>query len=279
MCCCPESNSLCVTFVIGKVSTGMVSRGAQWCGVANPEKNASDPVSKTATAAAASKTWFAKLASGVSLLYHKQCFAMETVPCDHPVVICHEFCLCTAVGMSDKWGVPVPNLSLLVMLCLVFVGECIGKVIKWLSKNINADASNLSGKAKFVVAVVGPVTLLSTDAALKSRVPQQSQGTLTLLLQSQICVTRWHHIMHAPVLQLTKNPGSPREPPRWYPWWSAIILSDIRISKPKLYILITKNSDMDFGKRISRFASRTCSWEYLGRPTVLWVAFGDRATT
>ena len=124
--------------------------------------NASDPVSKTATATAASKPWFAKLPSGVSLLYSKQCIAMETVPCDHPVIF-HEFCLCTAVGMSAKWGVPVPNLSLLVMLCLVFVGECIGKVInfKWLSKNINADASNLIGKAKLIVAV----TLLSTDAA------------------------------------------------------------------------------------------------------------------
>ena len=66
-----------------------------------------------------------------------------------------------------KWGVPVSNLSLLVMLFLVFVGECIGKVInfKWLSKNINAYASNLIGKAKFIVAVVGPETLLSTDAA------------------------------------------------------------------------------------------------------------------
>ena len=50
-------------------------------------------------------------------------------------------------------------------------------------------------------------------------------------------------------------------------------LSNTQILKPKLYILITKNSDMDFGKRNSRFASRTCSWEYLGRPTVLWVAF------
>ena len=39
MCCCLESNSLCVTFVIGKVSTGIVSWGAQWCGVANREKN------------------------------------------------------------------------------------------------------------------------------------------------------------------------------------------------------------------------------------------------
>ena len=43
MCCCPESNSLCVTFVIGKVSTGMVTRGAQWCGVANPEKQCLRP--------------------------------------------------------------------------------------------------------------------------------------------------------------------------------------------------------------------------------------------
>ena len=124
-------NSLCVTFVIGKGSTGMVSR----CG--ESEKNASDPVPKTATAAAASKTWFAKLPSGVSLLYPKQCIAMDTVPCDHPIIF-HEFCLCTAVGMSAKWGIPVPNFSLMVMLCLVFVWECIGKVInfKWFSKNI-----------------------------------------------------------------------------------------------------------------------------------------------
>ena len=43
MCCCPESNSLCVTFVIGKVSKGMVSRGAQRCGVANPEKKCLRP--------------------------------------------------------------------------------------------------------------------------------------------------------------------------------------------------------------------------------------------
>ena len=148
-----------------------VDSGAVW---RIRKNNALDPVSKTATATAASKTWFAKLPSGVSLLYPKQCIAMETVPCDHPVIF-HEFCLCTAVGMSAKWGVPVPNLSLLVMLCLVFVGECIGKVInfKWFSKNINADASNLIGKAKFIVAV----TLLSTDAALESRVPQQSPGS------------------------------------------------------------------------------------------------------
>ena len=106
-----------------------------------------------------------RLAS-VYYIYPKQCIAIETVPYDHPVIF-HEFCLCTAVGMSAKWGIPVPNLSLLVMLCLVFVGECICKVIsfKWLSKNVNADASNLIGKAKFIVAVVGPVTLLSTDAA------------------------------------------------------------------------------------------------------------------
>ena len=69
--------------------------------VANPEKNASHLVSKTATAATASKTWFAKLPSGVSLLYPKQCIAMETVPCDH-LVIFHEFCLCAAVGMPSE---------------------------------------------------------------------------------------------------------------------------------------------------------------------------------
>ena len=141
MCCCPKSNSLCVTFVIGKVSTGIVLRGVR-CGESGKKclrpsvKNCRNPP------------------SGVSLLYPKQCIAMETVPCDHPIIF-HEFCLCTAVGMSAKWSVPVSNLSLLVMLCLVFVGECIRKVInfKWLNKNINADTSNLIGKAKFVVAV------------------------------------------------------------------------------------------------------------------------------
>ena len=201
----------------------MVSRGAQWCGVANPEKT----MPQTRCQKLPQRPLCQKRGSPNSRLASvhyilKQCIAMETVPCDHPVIF-HEFCLCTAVGMSARWGVPVPNLSLLVMLCLVFVGEYIGKVInfKWISKNINADASNLIKKAKFIVTVVGPVTLLSTDAAVNSR---QVQGTLTSLLQSQICVTRWHHIMQAPVLQQTKNPGSPSGPPRWYPGWSAIIL-------------------------------------------------------
>ena len=71
-------------------------------GVANPEKNASDPVSKTATAAAASKkNVVLQIPSGVKSLYLKQYIAMETLPCDHPVIF-HEFCLCTAVGMSAK---------------------------------------------------------------------------------------------------------------------------------------------------------------------------------
>ena len=181
-------NSLCVTFVIGKVSTGMASR----CG--ESDKNASDPVSKTATAATASKTWFTKLPSGVSLLYPKQCIAMETVPCDHPVIF-HEFCLCTAVGQVRC---SCTKLFLLVMLCLVFVGECIGKVglinFKWLSKNILPTLVIwLESLAKFVVAVVGQVTLLSTDAALESRLTsRQVQGTL---LQSQIYFNRWHRIM------------------------------------------------------------------------------------
>ena len=61
---------------------------------------------------------------------------------------------------------------------------------------------------------------LWSPTCLNSR---QVQGTLMLLLQLEICVTRWHHIMHTPVLQLTKNPGSPSGPPRWYHGWSAII--------------------------------------------------------
>ena len=171
------------------------------------------------------------------------------------------------------------------MLCLVFVGECIGKVInfKWLNKNINADASNLIGKAKFIVAVVGPVTLLSTDAALESHVPQQSSGsrnTKVTIATANLCHSLTSH--HA-CTSAAANEKS------WVAQWTTQMvpwvvrnnfgLSDIKILKPKLYILKTKNSDMDFGKRISRFASRTCSWEYLGRPTVLWVAFDDRATT
>ena len=222
----PSSNSLCVTF--GKVSTGMASRGAQWCGVANPKNNASDPVSKTVTAASASKAWFAKLPSGVSLLYPKQCIALETVPCDHPVIF-HEFCLCTAVGMSTKWGIPVPNLSLLVLLCLVFVGKCIGKVInfKWLSKNINPSASNLIGRAKFVVAVVGPVTLLSTDGALESRVPKQSPGsgnTNVTIAITNLCHSLTSH--HACTSAAANEKAWVAQwTTRWYPGWSTIILS------------------------------------------------------
>ena len=59
------------------------------------------------------------------------------------------------------------------------------------------DASNLIEKAKFVVAVFGPLTHLSTDAAVVSRVPHQSPSSGNIngtLLQSQIYVTRWHHI-------------------------------------------------------------------------------------
>ena len=227
MCCCPESNSLCVTFVIGKVSRGMVSRGVEWCGVANPEKMPPTQCQKLPQ-----RPLRQKRGSPNSRLASAYCIPNNALPWKqwHVTTLLYSTaCLCTAVGMSAKWGVPVPNLSLLVILCLVFVGECIGNVInfKWLSKNINADASNLIGKAKFIVAVVGPVTLLSTDAALESRLPQQSPGsrnTNITILQSQICVTRWHHIMQAPVLQLTKNPGSPSGPPRWRTGWSAIIL-------------------------------------------------------
>ena len=56
-CAVWNPNNLCATLVIGKVSTGVAARGALWCGVANLEKNASEPVSKT---------WFTKLPTSVS---------------------------------------------------------------------------------------------------------------------------------------------------------------------------------------------------------------------
>ena len=91
----------------------MVTRDALWYSVANPEKNASDPVSKTAAAAAASKTWLAKLPSGVSLLYPKQYIAMETVPSDHPVVF-HEFFLQGGVSIRKTVfpGMAIPMLKI-----------------------------------------------------------------------------------------------------------------------------------------------------------------------
>ena len=163
---------------------------------------------------------------------------------------------------------------------LVFAGNvvfCICRGMHWqsnqfqrLGKNINADASNLIGKAIFIVAVVGPVTLLSPG----------SGNTNIIIAIANLCHSLTSH--HA----CTSAAASEKS---WFAQWTTQMvpwvvrnhfgLSDIKILKPKLYILITKNSDMDFGKRISQFASRTCSWEYLGRPTVLWVAFGDRATT
>ena len=165
MCFCPESNSLCViTLVIGKVSTGMVSKGAQWCGVANPEKT----MPQTRCQKLPERPLRQKRGSPNSRLASVYYIPNNALPWKQ----CHVTTLLSSMNSacaqrSAKWGVPVPNLSLLVMLCLVFVGECISKVInfKWLSKNINADACNLIGKAKFIVAVVGPVTLLSTDTA------------------------------------------------------------------------------------------------------------------
>ena len=124
-------NSLCVRFVIGKVSTGMVIRGALWCGVANPEKIASDPVSKTAAVATASKTWFPKLSSGIGLWYPNNTLPSKQWHVTTLLSSTNSVCIAT-VGMSAIWGVPVPKYSLL--LGLIFVEECIGKVIKWLSK-------------------------------------------------------------------------------------------------------------------------------------------------
>ena len=127
------------------------------------------------------------------------------------------------------------------------------------------------------------MTLLSTDAALESRVPQQSPGSGNTNVT--IAIANLYHSLtsHHACTSAAANEKF------WVAQWTTQMvpwvvrnnfgLSDIKILKQKLYILITKYSDMDFGKRISRFASRTCSWEYLGRPTVSWVTFGDRATT
>ena len=58
---CPESAWL-VTFLIGNVSTGVVTWSALRCGASgeSDKKVAAAPLSKTAAAAAAAKTWFAK---------------------------------------------------------------------------------------------------------------------------------------------------------------------------------------------------------------------------
>ena len=58
---CPESAWL-VTFLIGNVSTGVVTWSALRCGASGEsgKKVATAPLSKTAAAAAAAKTWFAK---------------------------------------------------------------------------------------------------------------------------------------------------------------------------------------------------------------------------
>ena len=58
---CPESAWL-VTFLIGNVSTGVVTCSALRCGASGEsgKKVAAAPLSKTAAAAAAAKTWFAK---------------------------------------------------------------------------------------------------------------------------------------------------------------------------------------------------------------------------
>ena len=59
---CPESARL-VTFLIGNVSTGVVTWSALRCGASGEsgKKVAAAPLSKTAAAAAAAETWFAKL--------------------------------------------------------------------------------------------------------------------------------------------------------------------------------------------------------------------------
>ena len=58
---CPESAWL-VTFLIGNISTGVVTLSALRCGASSEsgQKVAAAPLSKTAAAAAAAKTWFVK---------------------------------------------------------------------------------------------------------------------------------------------------------------------------------------------------------------------------
>ena len=99
MCCCPESNSCVLHLSLVKFqqewSQGVHS-GALW---RIRKKMPQTRCQKLPQRPLRQKPWFAKLPSGISLFYPKQCIAMETVPCDHPVIF-HEFCLCTAVGVS-----------------------------------------------------------------------------------------------------------------------------------------------------------------------------------
>ena len=104
------------------------------------KKIASDPVSKTAAVAAASKNMVHQN------LVWRQLIISLTIQCHGnsamwPPCYLRGF-LSATVGMSAMWGVPVPNCSLL--LCLVFIGECIGKVIKWLRQKYITEASNLT---------------------------------------------------------------------------------------------------------------------------------------
>ena len=133
-------NSLCVTFVIVRFqqewSQG-VHCGAVW---RIQKKIASDPVSKTAAVAAASKNMVHQN------LVWRQLIISLTIQCHGnsamwPPCYLRRF-LSATVGMSAMWGVPIPNCSLL--LCPVFIGECIGNVIKWLKQKYITEASNLT---------------------------------------------------------------------------------------------------------------------------------------
>ena len=84
---CPESAWL-VTFLIGNVSTGVVTWSALRCGASGEsgKKVAAAPLSKTAAAAAAAKT--------DPLVLHNRFpgnGAVAAAPCDHPT-LCGEIC-------------------------------------------------------------------------------------------------------------------------------------------------------------------------------------------
>ena len=91
---------------------------------------------------------------------------------------------------------------------LFFAGNAVSCICRGMHRQSNqfqmtlqkyiTDASNLIGKVKFVVAVVGPVTLLSTDAALQSRLTsRQVHGTLLLAI-TNLCQSLASHYVCTP---------------------------------------------------------------------------------
>ena len=156
----------------------MVTRGALWCGVANPEKKGLRPGVKNCRSGRCVKNVVRQTP------VWRQLIISQTIHCHGNSAKrppCHEF----VQQRSAKCGVSVPNFSLLVMLCLVVVGECIGKVInfKWLGKNILPTlviwSKRLNSSSRYLDQWhFCQLMQLSCHACLTSR---QVQGTLTVL--------------------------------------------------------------------------------------------------